>query len=329
MIDFTDCKVNRFKVYGGANGAKRGVLFENETYMLKFPSDAKFNEKLSYANNSISEYIGCHVFSMLGIPAQQTFLGVYHIADQQKIVCACKDMEINQYRLKDFASLKNTVVKSGHNGYGTDLLQILQTIEEQNFVSPVALKKFFWDMFVVDAFLGNFDRHNGNWGFLVSEEHRDIQIAPVFDCGSCLYPQIDLQMKREVMANVQELAHRMYVYPTSALQYRGEKINYFDFLSSNINTDCTASLLDIEARIDMKSIDDMINAIDVMTDEDKDFYKFMLGKRKEMVLEQAINRIPEHTRQPNPSLRTKMQQVQIHLEQTPTQRKAKRQDVER
>lgn len=26
--------------------------------------------------------------------------------------------------------------------------------------------QYFWDMFVVDALLGNFDRHNGNWGFL-------------------------------------------------------------------------------------------------------------------------------------------------------------------
>ena len=24
----------------------------------------------------------------------------------------------------------------------------------------------FWDIYVVDALIGNFDRHGGNWGFL-------------------------------------------------------------------------------------------------------------------------------------------------------------------
>ena len=43
-------------------------------------------------------------------------------------------------------------------------------------------------MFIVDAFLGNFDRHNGNWGILVDECKKTAEIAPVYDCGSCLYP---------------------------------------------------------------------------------------------------------------------------------------------
>ena len=43
-------------------------------------------------------------------------------------------------------------------------------------------------MFIVDSYLGNFDRHNGNWGFLVNENTKSTRIAPVYDCGSCLYP---------------------------------------------------------------------------------------------------------------------------------------------
>ena len=41
--------------------------------------------------------------------------------------------------------------------------------------------------------LGIFDRHNGNWGILVDEEHQTAEIAPVYDCGSCLYPQLAVQ----------------------------------------------------------------------------------------------------------------------------------------
>ena len=45
-------------------------------------------------------------------------------------------------------------------------------------------------MFIGDCFVGNFDRHNGNWGFLINESLKQIEIAPIYDCASCLYPQL-------------------------------------------------------------------------------------------------------------------------------------------
>jgi hypothetical protein len=35
-IDFTSCEQNPYKVYGGANGSKLGILYKGEPYMLKF-----------------------------------------------------------------------------------------------------------------------------------------------------------------------------------------------------------------------------------------------------------------------------------------------------
>ena len=37
MIDFTNCPVNRFRAYGGANGNKINISYEGSSYMLKFP----------------------------------------------------------------------------------------------------------------------------------------------------------------------------------------------------------------------------------------------------------------------------------------------------
>ena len=48
-----------------------------------------------------------------------------------------------------------------------------------------------WDMFIVDALIGNWDRHNGNWGFLYNTITDEISLAPIYDCGSCLFPQAD------------------------------------------------------------------------------------------------------------------------------------------
>ena len=35
MIDFTNCPVNRFRAYGGANGKKINISYEGSSYMLK------------------------------------------------------------------------------------------------------------------------------------------------------------------------------------------------------------------------------------------------------------------------------------------------------
>ena len=53
--------------------------------------------------------------------------------------------------------------------------------------------------------LGNFDRHNGNWGFLVNEKEGLIKLAPVYDCGSCLYPQLDEKKMAYVLSNPEEI----------------------------------------------------------------------------------------------------------------------------
>lgn len=37
MIDFTQCEVNKFRAYGGANGNKINIRYQGEGYMLKFP----------------------------------------------------------------------------------------------------------------------------------------------------------------------------------------------------------------------------------------------------------------------------------------------------
>ena len=35
-IDFTNCEINKYKTYGGANGNKISIKYENDQYMLKF-----------------------------------------------------------------------------------------------------------------------------------------------------------------------------------------------------------------------------------------------------------------------------------------------------
>lgn len=51
MIDFTYLPTKK-KAYGGANGSKLSVIYNNELYMLKLPMHALKNPNLSYTNVS-------------------------------------------------------------------------------------------------------------------------------------------------------------------------------------------------------------------------------------------------------------------------------------
>ena len=290
MIDFTGCLVNRFRAYGGANGNKISITYEGHSYMLKFPPRPSRNKEMSYTNGCISEYVACHIFEMLGFKVQETLLGNYTDSrGKNKLVVACRDFTEGGKRLMEFAHLKNTCIDSEQNGYGKELSSILETIDEQTLYPADELRAFFWDMFIADAFLGNFDRHNGNWGLLVEEEKQQVEIAPIYDCGSCLYPQLDLERMESVLKSEEEIDRRIYVFPASSIEESGTKIPYFDFISSLRYPECNDALKRISARIDLNAIGTFLDGVPELQPIQREFYLTMLTERKEKLLDHSLN----------------------------------------
>ena len=287
VIDLTDLK-KRKKTYAGANGNKISVIYEGEQYMLKFPPQAKLNKGMSYSNSCFSEYLGCQIYESIGIPVQKTLMGIYTIKGKQKIVVACGDFTEPGVSLQDFASLKNRMIDSERQGYGTELIDILQTIDEQTLVDRDSLLERFWDMFIVDAFIGNWDRHNGNWGFLYDDRTDEMTLAPVYDCGSCLYPQADEKIMEAVLSDSVERNHRIYNIPLSAIMQEGRKIKYFDYISSLQNEECNRALKRIVPRIDMEKIKEIIDHTPFISDLQKKFYLTMLTERKTHILDFSL-----------------------------------------
>jgi len=285
-IDLSQAKIDPLHIYGGANGSKIGILHQNTTYMMKLPPKPSRNSEMSYTNSCISEYIACHIFSHLGIRTQETLLGEYN----GRIVVLCKDFEEDGFRLKEFAYLKNSIIDSEQNGYGTELEDILHTISEQQLVPQSELIRFFWEMFIIDTLLGNFDRHNGNWGFLVNDNTKEVSIAPIFDCGSCLYPQIDEKLMEIILNDEEEIDKRVYVFPTSAIKKDNKKINYYQFLMQTDNIECIRALEMISNRIELKSINQIINSTPYITDTHKQFLSTMIKERKERIIDRAMQR---------------------------------------
>lgn len=291
MIDFTELP-KRNKSYAGANGSKISVVYNGEQYMLKFPPYPVKNQDMSYSNSCISEYLGCKIFEKAGVPVQETILGTYKTKKGvEKIVVACKDFTSVGIELQDFASLKNQIIDSEQNGYGTELADILSVFDEQTAMEPENIRERFWDMFIVDAFIGNWDRHNGNWGFLYHVQSDELTLAPVFDCGSCLYPQADERMIMKILADKQEINHRIFNIPLSAIQNNGKKINYYEFISALDNEECNRALLRILSRIDMKEIFNVIEKTPFISDLQKEFYRTMLMTRKERILDYSVKRM--------------------------------------
>lgn len=289
MIDFTNCRVIPGRAYNGANGSKIAVDYNNEVYMLKFPPfGAGRPTELSYTNSCISEHIASSIFNLLEIRAQETILGTFTVKGKTKTVCACKDFTAGGKRLFDFCSMKNTILDSDSNGSGTELEDIMDTIDKQQYIAPNVLREHFWNMFVMDALLGNFDRHNGNWGFLYDDGKNEAEIAPVYDCGSCLLPQADDKVMQKVLTNEAELHARIYQFPTSAIKLNGRKINYYDFLSHAQNEDCNDALKRIVPRIDMGTIEELINQVSEISDLQKDFYKQYLNARYDLIIRPAF-----------------------------------------
>lgn len=283
-IDFTDCPRVPGRAYNGANGKKIAVSYEGAIWILKFPPDVhdRPNEQ-SYSNSNISEYLGSTIYRMLGIPAQETLLGI-HRNGKQKVVCACRDFTRPGIRLYDFCSIKNTVLDGESGGTGTELSDVLQTIQMQSFMDPTLVLERFWQMFVVDALLGNFDRHNGNWGFLVDENTGATELAPVFDCGSCLLPQADDSIMQKCLDNEDEMNARILVFPASMIKIDGKKINYYDYLhQENRPDELHHAIEQLRPQIMALDIASLIESTPYISALQRQFYLRYLERRRELM----------------------------------------------
>lgn len=147
------------------------------------------------------------------------------------------------------------------------------------------------DAFIVDAFIGNWDRHNGNWGFLYDQEKDLISMAPIFDCGSSLYPQVDEKLMVNILSSKNEMNARVYEMPTSAIQINGERANYQKVISSHEFSELDEALKHIAPGIDLIKISELINSVESLSALHKTFIIKMLALRKNILLDEPLKNI--------------------------------------
>ncbi len=315
IIDFSNCKENPLRAYAGRNGNKLCLIYNGEMYMFKFHTHRHNKKELSYTNDFISEHLGCKIFNSVGFEAQETLLGTYN----GRPGVACKDFAVNGFTLLEANKVKNAYGFE-RSGKGENYDEIMHLIEKQKVIPKEELKEKFWDMFVMDAFLGNFDRHSGNWGFLVNEVTKETRFAPIYDCGSCLYPAANESIINKVLSNEDEFKVRIFGFPNSAMrvgQMNDEKkINYFNFISSLENSECNKALKRIVPKIDMDRVFTIINSVEMINDRQKEFYRVMLQGRKQLILDYSLHLLLDKEKEENTRF-TGKNQTKISLKPKP------------
>ena len=291
-LDISLYPQNFMKSYEGANGSKICVTIDNEDYMIKFPAHPTKNDNISYTNSCICEYIGCHIFELAGLDVQKTYLGTYsYKSSEPKLVVICKDFTEKSERLISFIGLKNQIIDSPQGGRGTDLNSIKTSIEEQQLFDPKILTERFWDMFIVDALIGNWDRHNGNWGYLYDANTNSCRLAPIYDCASSLFPQVDETIMKFILENENEIKARVFSKPTSSIEMDGKRINYHAFICSLQDNDCNQALKRILPKLKIEKINEIIDSTPYITNLQKNFYKTMLAARRDLILQKAFDKL--------------------------------------
>ena len=277
MIDFTNAieEINNYK----GSEKKKTLIYNNKKYLVKFPDPIREkNKNISYINNAFSEYIGSNVFKIVGFKTQNTILGKYRYNGKEKIVCACEDFTDNENVLYEFENL--ALSTNPDKKIETELNDIMEVIEENKMIDTEITKQKFWDMFVIDSIIGNTDRHNGNWGFLLNKTTKKAEFSPIYDCGSALNPMLeDEQIEKINEVELKNLAINCY----SCIKEDGKKINYMSFIKQKKNEECNNAIKRLFVNIDINKIKIFIDNIDCISNTRKEFYKKIIEQRYNII----------------------------------------------
>ena len=281
FFDFTNYPLSG-KSYGGTE-KKIGILVGDFPYMLKFQKKTPFGLRF----NTISEYIGCHIYQMLGFNCQDTYLGTY---EGQNVV-ACKDFVTNGYQFVPFNDVGESTIEEDKEQYQYSYDDIMLLLSANKKITNVeeTISSFF-EIYIVDALLGNFDRHGANWGFL--KKDNKYYMAPVFDNGSCLFPNMaDEDEMKQIINDEKQINMRVYKFPTSQIKLDGNKSSYFEVISSLKYVEINKALKKIYPLINLDIIFHLIDDIGVISDIHKSYYKTMIKHRYEKIIKFSYEKL--------------------------------------
>ena len=276
---------------------KPDMLYGGRLYLLKqavrirprrqHPSDD------SYRDSPGSEWLGCHVFEHLGIPVQETLLGTF----RGKLACACLDFVENrddEVELVPFRALIDAEADYESGRRNVELSTLLETLDASPALEPVrdAARRRFWETVVVDAVVGNYDRHPGNWGYLRERRGFDrpvVELAPVFDCGSTFVPVMSEAAMAGYLADPDRLRERVARTPRSNVERGGRAMTYGELLSAPEARPGREILLGLAERVEALDVAEIARSSGAFSEVQCMFYGKMVQLSVETNLQPAFD----------------------------------------
>lgn len=280
-MDFSKYPTTKIN-YGGSE-EKIGIQIKDKKYLLKFQKESE----TGLLNNHICEYIGSSVFALFGEDVQVTTIGTY----KGRNVVACQDFNDSISEFVPFNEVGDSSLERDRDVYKYTYNEIIEMLEENRKITDVqeTIEKF-WDLYIYDALLGNFDRHGSNWGFI--KKGNKYRMAPIFDNGSCLFPRVvtDEQCLR-IIESEKELDKRTFKFPTSQIKLKNKKSSYFEVISSLIYPECNHALLRVYKKIKLDKVNKFIDTIDTISNTQKHFYKTIIEHRYRKIIKFSYNKL--------------------------------------
>lgn len=256
--------------YGG-HEIKYRLRIDDFWWMVKLEGNLREKRTLfgqnwpSYDSSCISEWLGSHIYASLGIPVQETML----CSRGGKTVVACRHIHEDgenvvemRYLFKNWASGGYASPNYKPSDTMIDIFDMFKFLDLDVRLGHVSetLKSRFWEMFVIDSFIGNGDRHMGNWALILGRENK-YRLAPVYDNGSSFFSRWrEDQFEKHAALSVPEMRSAVYGGHTPYVAWK-KRLNATKYINGNPCKDCAEALLRIFPRIDLPQCIILVNEL--------------------------------------------------------------------
>lgn len=174
LIDITKWENDIFADYGGYTRKCGKIDSDGNRWMVKFEKRHSFK---SSPLNLFTQHINSEILRLCGFNTQETFLGV---CDDFLVLC-CKNFVPQKSKLITFDVFLRQLYNSYELTEFLDLNQFERVLNENELLRPYRndIVKSFWDMVVLDIFIGNLERTISDFGYIVSKD--SVVPAPLYD----------------------------------------------------------------------------------------------------------------------------------------------------
>ena len=175
----------------------------------------------------------------------------------------CRDFITQGKQFVPFNDVGESTLEHDKDQYQYDYIDIMKMLKDNLKITDVEETiSMFWDIYIVDALIGNFDRHGSNWGFIKENNNSE-----------------------------EETNKRVYTFPTSQIRLNNKKSSYYEVIYSLEYKECNEALDRMYGRINIDDIERIIEDPPLLTQEQKGFYYYIIKSRYEKILKASWKKL--------------------------------------